>query len=68
MAHGNPVTGGARETLRTFKPKLGISIYHSYEDLFGIVRQIHEVEPAYQFFVDHHTVYNEETVLYARAL
>jgi FkbM family methyltransferase len=59
---------GARETLRVFKPKLGISIYHSYEDLFGIIGQIHEIEPAYQFFIDHHTVYNEETVLYARAV
>jgi FkbM family methyltransferase len=56
---------GARTTLQTIRPKLGISIYHSYEDLFGIIRQIHAIEPAYEFYIDHHTVHSEETVLYA---
>jgi FkbM family methyltransferase len=56
---------GARTTLQTVRPKLGISIYHSYEDLFRIVRQIHQIEPAYEFYIDHHTVHSEETVLYA---
>ena len=56
---------GARSTLQTVRPRLGISIYHSYEDLFGIIRQIHEIEPAYEFYIDHHTVHSEETVLYA---
>jgi FkbM family methyltransferase len=59
---------GARETLRTIRPKLGISIYHSYDDLFGIIRQVHEIQPAYEFYIDHHTVHSEETVLYARAV
>jgi hypothetical protein len=58
---------GARETIRRFRPKLGISIYHSFDDMFGIIRQLHAIEPSYEFYVDHHTVHTEETVLYARS-
>ena len=57
---------GARSTLQSIRPKLGISIYHSFEDLFGIIGQIHDIQPAYEFYIDHHTVHVEETILYAR--
>jgi FkbM family methyltransferase len=58
---------GARATIQRHKPKLAISVYHALHDYYEIPRLIREIEPTYQFYLDHHTIYLEETVLYARA-
>jgi FkbM family methyltransferase len=58
---------GARATIQRHKPKLAISVYHATHDYFEIPRLIREIEPSYQFYLDHHTIHLEETVLYARA-
>lgn len=58
---------GAAETIRRFKPKLGISVYHSLNDLILLPQLVHEIEPSYALYLDHHTIYAEETVLYARS-
>jgi FkbM family methyltransferase len=56
---------GAQNTLKKFRPKLAICVYHKQDDLFSIPDLIAEIEPSYRFWLDHHTIHNEETVLYA---
>src|SRR4029434_5037763 len=58
---------GAAETIRRFRPKLGISVYHSLNDLIRLPQLVHDLLPDYELFLDHHTIYGEETILYARA-
>ncbi|MBQ6325280.1 MAG: FkbM family methyltransferase [Clostridia bacterium] len=56
---------GAKETLRTHKPRLAICIYHNMVDMYSIPLLIHSIEPGYRFAVRHHSYGYEETVLYA---
>jgi len=56
---------GAMTTIKKHKPKLAISIYHSLDDLTYIPRLIKSIDPSYKLFLDHHTIHEEETVLYA---
>ena len=55
---------GAEETLRKFKPKLAISIYHSMDDFVNIVKQINELNLGYQFYLGHYTIFGSETILF----
>lgn len=60
---------GALETLRRFRPKLGISIYHSdWHDFIEIPLFLSSLNLGYQFYLDHFTVHHEETVLFAQAV
>ena len=45
---------GARNTLKTWKPKLNIAAYHRNEDLFALILQIHEICSEYKFYFRHH--------------
>lgn len=56
---------GAEETIRAFKPKLAISAYHKPNDLTVIPRYLNGLGLGYEFFLDHFTVYEGETVLFA---
>ena len=56
---------GAVDTLRRFKPKLAISVYHGIEHLRSIPTSISSLGLGYKFFLDHYTIHHEETVLYA---
>ena len=56
---------GGMETIKRCKPTLAISIYHSLDDMVSIAPLIHEIEPTYQFYLGHHTMHAEETILYA---
>jgi len=56
---------GAKETLRTYKPRLAICIYHNMLDMYSIPLLIHSIEPGYRLAVRHHSFGCEETVLYA---
>lgn len=58
---------GAAETIRKHKPKLGISIYHSVGDMILIPQLIKDIEPSYELYIDHHTAFARETILYAEA-
>jgi FkbM family methyltransferase len=57
---------GARHTIQRFQPKLAISVYHRAHDLFDLPWLIQQIHGRYEFFLDHHTIHLEETVLYAR--
>ena len=49
------------------RPKLGVCVYHWSTDLWVIPNLIRRAYPFYNLYLDHHSLHNEETVLYARA-
>jgi FkbM family methyltransferase len=58
--------GGAK-TIKRYKPKLAICIYHKIEDFWEIPLYIHSLVPEYQLYVRQHapSAACSETVLYA---
>lgn len=58
---------GAHETILRFRPKLAICLYHKPADLWSIPLSIKQRYPFYRLYLDHHTLHNQETVMYARA-
>jgi len=56
---------GAEETMRTFRPKLAISLYHKEDDFIVIPDYLHKLGLGYKFFLDHFTIHHEETLLFA---
>jgi FkbM family methyltransferase len=58
---------GAEKSLRKWKPRLAISLYHKPEDLFEIPLYLNSLNLGYRFYLDHFTIYKEETVLFAIA-
>jgi FkbM family methyltransferase len=56
---------GAFQTITRFKPKLAICIYHKQDDFFRLPLIIKKMNPGYQLYIDHYTIHEEETVLYA---
>ncbi len=59
---------GATETIRTFAPKLAITVYHKIEDLCTIPHLIKSLQPNYNFYLDHFTTNMMETVLFAEPI
>jgi FkbM family methyltransferase len=58
---------GAEASIRRFRPKLAISLYHRPEDFFTIPLWIDSLQCGYRFHLDHYSIHHEETVLYAVA-
>lgn len=56
---------GASESIRRWKPKLAVSVYHKPEDLWTLASYIIELNPNYNLYLRHYTTCNYETVLYA---
>nr|WP_321397771.1 FkbM family methyltransferase [uncultured Desulfobacter sp.] len=56
---------GAVQTIRQYKPKLQICIYHRINDLWEIPMQVKTIHPEYRFLIGHHSIDPLETVLYA---
>ncbi|SRR5258707_2879768 len=59
---------GAERTIRASRPRLAISVYHSKDDFFSIPNYLRDLDLGYEFFLDHFTIYGEETVLFASAV
>lgn len=57
---------GAEQTLRKFRPKLAIAVYHKWDDFITIPKYLDELNLGYEFYLDHFTIHQEETVLFAR--
>lgn len=55
---------GAAETIKRYKPKLAICIYHKPEDIWEIPKYIDSLVPEYKFFVRHFGWRYTSTVLY----
>lgn len=60
-----PALLGAEQTLRRYRPKLAISVYHRLQDFWEVPRYLDSLGLGYQFFLRHFTIHQEETVLYA---
>jgi Methyltransferase FkbM domain len=58
---------GARESIRRFRPKLAVSLYHKPNDLFELILYVASNFPFYKCHIDHYTIHMEETVLYCQA-
>lgn len=56
---------GGGETIKKYKPKLAISIYHKPEDLIEIPNFLLELNPQYKFWLRHYSMAWFDTVLYA---
>lgn len=56
---------GSVETLRRFRPRLALSLYHRPEDFYTIPEFLDSLGLGYRLFLDHYTIHHEETVLYA---
>lgn len=60
-----PLLEGAAETIRTYRPKLAICVYHYPTDIPVISRYLQSLVPDYRFALRHHSPQLMETVLYA---
>jgi FkbM family methyltransferase len=56
---------GAESTLRRWRPKLAISLYHRDEDLYSIPKWVSSLGLGYRLFLEHYSIHHEESVLYA---
>ena len=57
---------GAEKTLRTFRPRLAIALYHKEDDIVTIPEYLGNLNLDYEFFLDHFSLSLEETVLFAK--
>lgn len=58
---------GAAETLRRFKPRLAICLYHRLSDIHEIPWLIDQMGLGYRLHIRHFTVHRTETVLFSDA-
>jgi FkbM family methyltransferase len=58
---------GSEKVLRRDRPTLAICVYHKITDCYDIPRYIESLDLGYKFYFDHYSVYNEESVLFAKA-
>jgi len=58
---------GAQLTIRRFKPKLQICLYHKIEDLWTIPLLINNICPDYKLYISHHSCCTLDTILYCTA-
>lgn len=56
---------GAERTILNNRPKLAISLYHSLEDFERIPNYLNSLGVEYSYYLKHHTLFENETVLYA---
>lgn len=55
---------GARNSIKSYKPQMALSVYHKRRDLDDIPRFVHKLVPEYKFFLKQHSCSDLETVLY----
>jgi len=60
-----PALQGASETIRKFRPKLAISVYHKSDDMIVIPEFIRSLNSDYKFYLDYYTIVGHEIMLYA---
>lgn len=58
---------GAEETLRRWRPKLAVAVYHEPDDLLEIPRFLADLDLGYRLHLGHFSADHNETVLFARA-
>lgn len=58
---------GATQSLKKFRPKLAVALYHSGRDFQEIPEFIEKLGCGYRFYLNHSTIHQEETILFATA-
>lgn len=61
-----PALIGATKTIKMFKPKLAISVYHKRDDLLVIPQLIRSIRDDYSYYLDCTTGFGGETILYCK--
>ncbi len=56
---------GARSTIAAHRPVLAISLYHRKQDLYEIPLWLEQNFPFYEYYLDHYSMHQQETVLFA---
>ena len=56
---------GAKETIKKYKPKLAICVYHKPEDIIELPALILGMRPDYKIAFRHYSLRGTETVMYA---
>lgn len=56
---------GAEKTIRKYKPKLAISVYHKRDDIWEIPMLLLKYNPAYRFYLRIYSFTGNDAVLYA---
>lgn len=56
---------GAEQTIKKYKPKLAISVYHKPSDILDIPLLLLQLNPDYKLYLRHYSPFNAETDLYA---
>ncbi len=56
---------GAVHTLKKFRPKLAIALYHNIADFYTIPFWLSELGLGYKFYLGHYSIHSEETILFA---
>ncbi len=62
-----PALKGAADTIRRFKPRLAISVYHRWSDYADIPLFLDSLGLGYKFYLRHSSIHTEETVLFAKS-
>jgi FkbM family methyltransferase len=57
---------GATQCIKTFRPRIALSVYHFPTDIFCLLLKCKEINPDYVFFLGHHSSQLMDTVLYCR--
>ena len=55
---------GAVNTIKTYRPKMALSAYHKFEDVYALPNFIHSIDQGYQFYLRHFSDNLWETVLF----
>jgi FkbM family methyltransferase len=63
-----PALRGAISTIRTFRPKLAISVYHLHYDVHAVTLFIRDTCPWYKFYLRHNATHDGEIVLFCEPL
>lgn len=58
---------GAESSIKRFRPKLAITVYHNFKDFWTIPIYVDQLNLGYKFYLRHYTMHAEETVIYAIA-
>lgn len=58
---------GAKESIKQYRPKLAVCLYHKPQDMWEIPLYIKSLVPEYKIYIRHHTDLLNETVCYALA-
>jgi len=59
---------GAIETIKKFKPKLAIAIYHNMNQFVNVPIWINNLDLGYKLYLEHFSIYTGETVIFAKVV